>query len=87
MWGCGLQARAALNNLIRQKDVVCRPTGERSPQHVPVAHCQTGTTRLDRALVAQGFARPLGDDALLARDMAEAKAAERGLLNGGWKIR
>src|SRR5262245_50398496 len=30
LWGCGLQARAALNNFIRTKDLVCRPTGERS---------------------------------------------------------
>ena len=87
LWGCGLQARAALNNLIRGKEIVCRPTGETAGP-AALAACTAGGLRVDRALVSQGFAQPASaEDPVLARDMAEAKAGGRGLWNGGWRIR
>lgn len=86
LWGCGLQARAALNNLIRNKELVCRPTGENAGAAM-LANCTVGGLRVDRALVTQGFAQPAFEDPVLARDVSDAKAAGRGLWNGGWRVR
>lgn len=86
LWACGLQARAALYNLIRMKPVTCRTTGA-SASDLPLVDCQVGTTPLARALVQQGFARPVDDGSGLSADLAEARSAGRGLWNGGWRLK
>ena len=77
-WACGLQARAALNNLVRDGDVACTPVGEADgARH---ARCSAGGRDIGAMLVEQGFAR--GEGAA----EAAARAARRGLWNGDWSI-
>lgn len=84
-WACGLQARAALNNITRQQKLVCDPAGAPSAAIVP-ARCR-GEVDVARELVLAGFARPTGPEPALDTAVEEARGAERGLWNGGWTIR
>jgi endonuclease YncB( thermonuclease family) len=84
-WACGLQARAALNNVTRRQNLLCDPIAEPTGSTVP-ARCR-GDLDLARELVLAGFARPTGRDPELEAAAQEAQAAERGLWNGGWTIR
>ncbi len=84
-WACGLQARAALNNVTRRQNLLCDPIAEPTGSTVP-ARCR-GDLDLARELVLSGFARPTGRDPQLEAAAQEAQAAERGLWNGGWTIR
>lgn len=90
LWACGLQARAALHSLIRDQALICQPTGDRQAAAL-LASCSAGPTLIGEALVRQGFARPIAGEpgvaAELDPDLADAKAAGRGLWNGGWRIR
>lgn len=85
LWACGLQARAALHNHIRNQAVTCRPTGQSLGEAV-LAECSVGLHRIDNLLVREGFARPL-TPGLLQQELTEARSGTRGLWNGRWRIR
>lgn len=82
LWACGLQARAALNNLIRARQVTCTPTGP-SGEVVP-ATCVTDGVDLGRRLVELGYARSETDH---RAEMDRARAANAGMWNGGWQFK
>lgn len=86
LWACGLQARAALNNLIRRERVLCTPVRPIVDQ-VLEARCSVDGRDLGLELAKAGFARSVAPS--LKTASAEANAAEerRGLWNGGWTIR
>lgn len=84
-WACGLQARAALNNITRQQQLVCDPAGAPTASLVP-ARCR-GEVDVARELVLAGFARPNGPEPALEAALEDARRNERGLWNGGWTIR
>jgi endonuclease YncB( thermonuclease family) len=87
MWACGLQARAALVNMIRSKPIVCQRVGGEA-DGPPEAECTLDRVDIGRILVRQGFARPVGPtERALAVDLRDAKAERRGLWNGGWTIK
>lgn len=86
LFACGLQARAALANLLASGDVRCTV---RLP---PVlgrfeSDCTAAATHLGEGLVRRGWAQPRSDDAQLAQAMLTAQTAQAGLWNGGWRIR
>jgi endonuclease YncB( thermonuclease family) len=84
LWACGLQARAALNNVIQRKRLVCTPvrTGQNG---VAEATCTADGADVGGQLAAQGWARPVGDASGAYRAEAhEAEQDKRGLWNGGW---
>ena len=82
LWACGLQARAALNNLIAKRQVRCTPTAP-SDSVVP-ARCVTDGGDLGRHLVELGYARSEVD---YPTEMDKARAAKAGMWNGGWRLR
>lgn len=82
LWACGLQARAALNNLIAKRQVRCTPTGP-SDSVVP-ARCVADDVDLGRRLVELGYARSQVD---YTAEMDRARAANAGMWNGGWRLR
>jgi endonuclease YncB( thermonuclease family) len=86
LWACGLQARAALNNLITSRSVPCKVIGR--DNEADVAHCQVDRADLGRKLVAAGWARPAPDQqADYSTELKAASEASMGMWNGGWKIR
>lgn len=85
-WACGLQARAALNNVTRRQALTCTPSGPFKPGLPIPARCR-GEVDVARELVAAGFARPTGRDPDLESAEDEARRNERGLWNGGWTVR
>ena len=82
LWACGLQARAALNNLIAKRQVRCTPTAP-SDTVVP-ARCTADDVELGRRLVELGYAR---SDVDYQAEMDRARAANAGMWNGGWRLR
>lgn len=91
-WSCGLQARAALHNLIAGRSLFCQPRRA-------LAGAATGADcRLEakdalpagdvaHLLVGLGWAQPMqGNEAEFAADLERAKAAGGGLWRGGWRI-
>lgn len=82
LWACGLQARAALNNLIAARQVRCTPTAP-SGSVVP-ATCTVDGVDLGRRLVELGYAR---SDVDHLAEMDRARAANAGMWNGGWRLR
>lgn len=85
-WACGLQARAALVNLIRGRPVTCRRTLP-GPGEVPSVTCSVAGRDVAQALVREGFARPAGPPGQLGQPLALAQAETQGLWDGGWSIR
>jgi endonuclease YncB( thermonuclease family) len=87
LFACGLQARAALNNLLRKGKATCHV---RLP---PIygrfeSTCQVADGDLAAAMVAQGWARPVAEaEDRLTAAMETARKAEAGLWNGGWRLR
>src|SRR4051794_26732802 len=84
LWACGLQARAALNNVIQRATLLCRLSRINGDGTMQVL-CAAGGVDVGAQLTAQGWARPApgSSDAY----GAEARAAEqerRGLWNGRW---
>src|SRR4051794_3590407 len=84
LWACGLQARAALNNVIQRRTLLCRPSRINGDGTMQVV-CTADGEDVGAQLTAQGWARPApgSPDAY----GAEARAAEqerRGLWNGRW---
>ena len=83
-WACGLQARAALNNLTRGRTVTCEvATGAGGPAP---GHCRTEEGDLAVRLFRLGFARPV-DGAEMADAVEQARKEKRGLWEGSWTIR
>lgn len=82
LWACGLQARAALNNLIAKRQVRCIPTAP-SDSVVP-AKCTADGADLGRQLVELGYAR---SEVEHQAEMDRARAANSGMWNGGWRLR
>lgn len=86
LFACGLQARAALSNLLRSGKVNCRV--RLPPMHGRFeSSCTVGDADLAEALVSGGWVRPTGPDERLDAAMRKARDAQAGLWNGGWKIR
>ena len=83
LWACGLQGRAALNNLIRQKTVTCMP--EAVSDTKVEARCQVEGRDLAALLVERGFARVAKGGSSEAQE--RARAARLGLWNGAWTFR
>lgn len=83
LWACGLQARAALLQVMGQGELACTPV--QPSDGIVIATCAADGQDIGRQLVGRGFARPATE----TRDavMDEARKARRGLWNGGWRIR
>ena len=78
-WACGAAAKDLLNSLVRGKFVYCTQTGTDQFDRV-LARCVSGTTDINRAMVANGYAvafRRYSSDYVSAED--SAKANKRGL--------
>ena len=91
-WACGLQARAALHNLVAGRNLSCQPR-KALGQGIVSAEClllsAEGQPAEDLAhrLVLQGWARPAaGAEARLQGPAAQARAARSGLWRGDWSI-
>lgn len=88
LWACGLQARAAFNNLTRETGLNCEGTWFPELEIARVS-CLAGEEDFATLLVEAGFARPAGethdDDLIVAQH--RARQDERGLWNGGWRYR
>ena len=84
LWACGLQARAALNNVIQRKTLLCkasRTNGNGSVQ----ALCTADGVDVGAQLTAQGWARPApGSPDAYAAEARDAQQDRRGLWNGRW---
>ena len=87
LWACGLQARAALHNIIAQSPLTCTLAGK-APPDLTLADCALDGEDLAAKLVASGWARPIRpDDVRFASGRDLASAERRGLWDGGWTIR
>lgn len=83
LWACGLQARAALLQVVGQSELACTPV--QLSDELVAATCAADGQDIGRELVQRGFARPASETRDAAMD--EARTARRGLWNGGWRIR
>ena len=78
-WACGAAAKDLLDSLVRGKTVYCTAAGTDQFDRV-LARCAAGTTDLNRAMVANGYAvafRRYSSDFVSAED--SAKANKRGI--------
>ena len=78
---CGTASSAALASLVRNRRVMCQ-IGERDRRGFAVAMCEAGGINLNRAMVADGWARAAPADPALQAIEAEARQAARGLWLG-----
>jgi len=92
LWACGLQSRAALIGLIRDKEPMCqlvsgKPGSKPRDPGTGRWNCSVDGVDLALRLVEGGWARPTtrNESALLAA-LESARAARRGLWEGGWTI-
>lgn len=86
LFACGLQARAALSNLLRAGKVLCHV--RLPPIHGRFeASCTVGKDDLGEILISRGWARPTASDERLEAAMRKAREAQAGLWNGGWRVR
>jgi endonuclease YncB( thermonuclease family) len=86
LWACGLQARAALNNLIRRAQVQCVPKGPVENGIIP-AICSVDGRDVGTELVKAGFARSASGTSQPTESERQAAEDRRGLWKGGWTIR
>jgi endonuclease YncB( thermonuclease family) len=87
-WACGLRSRAALNNEISGKPVVCESAEAGPAERMTVAACSVGGQDLATVLVAAGWARPLPSRSHpYEAQLRAAQDARRGLWNGNWHLR
>ncbi len=91
-WSCGLQARAALHNLVAGRNLFCQPRRTLAGGGIR-ADCRLDARDslpagdIARLLVELGWAQPqLGSEAEFAAELEKAKAAGAGLWRGGWQI-
>lgn len=89
-WSCGLQARAALHNLVANRALRCQPVRAIGPEEFS-ADCailaKDGAIagNLAQLLVSDGWARPSGaGSGALAGERDAAKGRGAGLWRGGW---
>lgn len=75
---CGAAAADGLAGLVRDRKVACKLVG-REAVGLAQATCAAGGIDLNRAIVADGFARAEGDHPELTEAEATARAARRGL--------
>lgn len=87
MFGCGLQARAALNNVLRRRPVQCKPRAYLNSERM-LADCTVGGDDVGSILISRGWLRPNGTPSP-TREAAlrAAEAAANGMWNGGWRVR
>ena len=91
-WACGLQARAALHNLVAQRVIRCQPIRWSASRELE-AECELLDPALPskggiaRQLVLQGWARP-GPAAAgsFSAEVEQARSGRLGLWRGGWSI-
>lgn len=88
LWACGRRGRVALYDAIRGGELVCTIVASGGRGAADLVKCRAGR-RGDVALdlIRAGWLRPVG----LAERMSlaaqeEARQAQRGLWNGGWKL-
>jgi endonuclease YncB( thermonuclease family) len=85
-WACGTAAKDLLDSLIRGKSVFCTQTGTDQYDRV-LARCAAGSTDLNRAMVANGYAvafRRYSSEYVSAED--SAKVNRRGLWAGTFEM-
>jgi endonuclease YncB( thermonuclease family) len=75
---CGIMAANALATLLRGAALDCTVKGHDEADR-PVAECRSSGIALSEAMVRDGWARALDDNAGLRRTEAEARAAARGV--------
>lgn len=91
-WSCGLQARAALHNLVAGRSLFCQPRralagGGMGADCRLEPHSGLPSGDVGHLLVAQGWARPQADRATdFAEDVRQAQATRAGLWRGGWTL-
>lgn len=85
LWACGLQARAALNNAIQRKNLVCDPAQTTADGAVE-ARCTADGTDVAELLAEQGWARPVTEAGPYGVQAKRAEEGRRGLWNGGWTL-
>ena len=86
LWACGLYARAALNNALKDRKVECAPQLAEAGQELQVA-CTINGGNLAGILVGLGWLRPVEGEEAFTRERDEAKSQRRGMWNGDWQIR
>lgn len=91
-WSCGLQARAALHNLVAGRSLFCQPRRALADGGIG-ADCRLDVKEalpagdLAHLLVRHGWAQPAsGHEAEFAVDLQQAREAGAGLWRGGWNI-
>lgn len=91
-WSCGLQARAALHNLVAGRKLSCQPRraladgGIGADCNLDAGNALAGGD-IALLLVERGWARPVPEDAPeFAAAFEKARAAGAGLWRGGWRI-
>lgn len=89
-WSCGLQARAALHNMLAGQSLSCRAVSAEGHDAM-TAECRLASSRgeperdLAAVLVLAGWARPLQRDSL-ADEREAAQNRRFGLWRGGWTV-
>ncbi|MBC7907010.1 MAG: thermonuclease family protein [Rhodospirillaceae bacterium] len=85
-WACGIEASAALTDLVKDKRVTCDLNGRHSYGR-PLGRCRIGATDIGAWMVSQGWAvvDPRFEKTYLPQQ-AEAKAAKRGLWSGTFQM-
>ena len=89
-WSCGLQARAALHNMLAGQSLICRSVSAEGYDAI-TADCRLASAAgeperdLAAVLVLAGWARPLGRDSL-ADEREAAQSRGFGLWRGGWTV-
>jgi endonuclease YncB( thermonuclease family) len=86
LWACGLYARAALNNALKDRKVACAPEAV-EPGQEPEMVCTINGANLAGILVSLGWLRPRDGEQAFSHEMDEAKSQKRGMWNGDWHIR
>lgn len=91
-WSCGLQARAALHNLVAGRKLSCQPRKALADGGIG-ADCSLAAKDdlpagdVAHLLVGAGWAQPLpGGEAEFAAELEKAKVAGAGLWRGGWHV-
>lgn len=85
-WACGSTAAKQLSNLIAGQEVNCVPLGTDKHGRT-VARCRVGSTDLNRAMVANGYAlayRRYSMDYISAEE--SARASRRGIWSGAFEL-
>ena len=82
-WSCGKEARTALEKLVKGGKLSCSKEAEDRYGRA-LAHCRAGAHDLGRELARLGWALGARDERFEepVREMAEAKAARRGIWRG-----